>query len=276
MLKALVGRWLQGRTVEIPDPLWEATLAMLPFVARLSVAECTTLRSLACRLLETKQMAGAGGLELTAAIQVNIAVQACLPVLNLGLEWYRGWSSIVVYPDEFLVPRTVTDDAGVMHEYSEPLSGEAWHGGPLLLSWADAQRATTEGGLPYSVVIHEFAHKIDLLDGDADGIPPFAAALHVGLRADHWSSILSETYERFVAELELIEMELPAGIDPDSPEADAHYARLPLDAYAGDDAAEFFAVSSETFFVDPARLQQAFPDWYQQLAAFYRQDPLHR
>ena len=238
------------------------------------IAERETLRTLASSLLASKQMSGAGGLELTAAIQVNVAVQACLPVLNLGLDWYRGWSSIIVYPDEFVVPRAVTDDAGVMHEYSEPLSGEAWHGGPLLLSWADAQRATTEGGLPYSVVIHEFAHKIDLLDGDADGIPPFAAALHAGLRADRWASILTETYQRFVAELELIEMELPAEIDPDSVEADAHYARLPLDAYAGDDTAEFFAVSSETFFVDPKRLQMAFPDWYQQLAAFYRQDPL--
>jgi MtfA peptidase len=274
MLKALVGRWLQGRTVEIPDPLWEGTLAVLPFVARLSAAERATLRGLSARLLATKQMAGAGGLELTAEMQVNIAVQACLPVLNLGLEWYRGWSSIVVYPDEFLVPRAITDEAGVMHEYNEPLSGEAWHGGPLLLSWADAQRATTEGGLPYSVVIHEFAHKIDLLDGDADGIPPLAADLHAGLRSDRWASILTETHHRFIAELELIESELPSGVDPDSPEADSYYARLPLDAYAGDDAAEFFAVSSETFFVEPARLQQAFPDWYGMLAAFFRQDPL--
>lgn len=274
MLKALVGRWLQGRAVEIPDPLWEGTLAMLPFLARLSAAERTTLRALSASLLTTKQMAGAGGLELTAEIQVNIAMQACLPVLNLGLDWYRGWTSIVVYPDEFLVPRAITDESGVMHEYSEPLSGEAWHGGPLLLSWADAQRATTDDGLPYSVVIHEFAHKIDLLDGDADGIPPLMADLHAGLRSDRWASILAEAHHRFIAELELIESELPSGIDPDSPEADSYYARLPLDAYAGDDVAEFFAVSSETFFVDPARLQMAFPDWYQQLAEFYRQDPL--
>lgn len=274
MLKDLVGRWLRAGTVDIPDLLWESTLAMLPFLARLSTAERAALRSLAGNLLASKQMASAGGLELTAAIQVNIAVQACLPVLNLGLEWYRGWSSIVVYPDEFLVPRAVTDEAGVMHEYSEPLSGEAWQGGPLLVSWADAQRVTGYGGQPYSVVLHEFAHKIDLLDGEADGVPPFSSALHAGLRNDRWTSVLSEAHERFIAELELIELELPADVDPDGPQADAHYAHLPLDAYAADDAAEFFAVSSETFFVAPARLQQAFPDWYGQLVAFYRQDPL--
>ena len=131
MLKSLWDRLAKGTTVEVPDDLWTATLAALPFAARLTAPERERLRSLAGDFLRNKEMAGAAGLELTAAMQVSIAAQACLPVLKLGLEWYRGWNSIVVYPGEFLVPRRVTDDDGVVHEYSEPITGEAWDGGPL-------------------------------------------------------------------------------------------------------------------------------------------------
>jgi Mlc titration factor MtfA (ptsG expression regulator) len=152
MLKTLLGRLTRSPMVAIPDALWDATLAELTFVARLDADERTRLRALASRLIAEKQMAGAGDLELTAAMQVNIAVQASLPILNLGLEWYRGWTSIIVYPDEFLVPRSVVDDDGVVHEYIEPITGEAWEGGPLLLSWEDAQRSSTESGAAYSVV----------------------------------------------------------------------------------------------------------------------------
>jgi hypothetical protein len=274
MLKSLWDRLAKGTTVEVPDDLWTATLAALPFAARLTAPERERLRSLAGDFLRNKEMAGAAGLELTAAMQVSIAAQACLPVLKLGLEWYRGWNSIVVYPGEFLVPRRVTDDDGVVHEYSEPITGEAWDGGPLVLSWADAQTPGSVDGNAYAVVIHEFTHKLDLLNGDADGVPPFSPLLHPGLGTRRWRSVLEDAYQRFVAELEMIEGELPADVDPDSADADPYYQHLPLDAYAAQDEGEFFAVSSEAFFVEPARLQRAFPDWYAQLAAFFRQDPL--
>jgi Mlc titration factor MtfA (ptsG expression regulator) len=276
MFKSLLARLGASSRVAIPDALWEATLTALPFVARLDAAERARLRELAERFLADKEMAAAGGLELTAAMQVDIAVQACLPILNLGLDWYRGWTSIVVYPGEFLVPRELTDDDGVVHQFVEPIAGEAWDGGPLLLSWDDAQRHDGDLGLAYNVVIHEFTHKIDMLDGDADGVPPFARGSHPELDRQEWIAVLADAFERFNAELELIEHELPPGLDPDDAEADRYYRHLPLDPYAGQDEGEFFAVSSETFFVDPARLHAAFPDWYRQLALFFKQDPLAR
>jgi len=272
MLRSFLTRFTRT-PVDIPADLWNQVLADYAFLARLAPDAQHGLLGLAKELLATKQMAGAGGLELTAAMQVAIAAQACLPVLELGLDWYRGWSSIVVYPGEFIVPRRLTDDAGVVHEYEEPISGEAWEGGPLLLSWADAQATATESGSAYSVVIHEFAHKLDLLDGEADGVPPFSAKLHAGLDVRHWRAALDDAYWRFVSELELVERELPDCIDPESPAADAYYAHLPLDAYAAQEPGEFFAVSSEAFFVAPAGLQRAFPQWYALLAAFFRQDP---
>ena len=275
MLKAWLDRFARSE-VPIPDTLWDDTVASVPFFARLSAHERLQLRTLAGRFLADKEMAGAGGLELTAPIEVSIAAQACLPILNLGLEWYRGWRSIVVYPAQFLVPRSVTGDDGVTHEYTEPIAGEAWEGGPLLVSWADAQLASASDGAAYAVVIHEFTHKLDLLDGDADGMPPFDPTLHRGLDPARWRATLELAYDRFVAELELIEGELPPTLDPDSEQADPYYAHLPMDAYAGQDHGEFFAVSSEAFFVNPTRLRVAFPDWYGLLAAYFRQDPLAR
>jgi hypothetical protein len=276
MLKSLLGRLTRSNTVAIPDDLWSAAVAAFPCAGSLRADEAVRLRELAGRLLADKEMSAAGDLELTADMQVSIALQACLPILNLGFEWYRGWSSIVVYPGEFLVPRRLADEDGVVHEYVEPITGEAWEGGPLLLSWEDAQRSTTDTGSAYSVVIHEFVHKIDLLDGAADGCPPFSRELHEGLDARQWNELLDDTFERFLAELDLIESELPEGVDPDSEEADRYYAHLPFDPYAAHDEAEFFAVTSEAFFVDPDALQRAFPDWYALLARFFRQDPVAR
>jgi hypothetical protein len=274
MLKDFLIRLGAGARVAIPDDAWRTAVVELPYLARLTHDELARLRSLAEQLLMQKEMAGAADLMLTADIQIRIAMQACLPILNLGLAWYRGWSSIVVYPGEFLVPRRLADGAGVVHEYVEPISGEAWQGGPVLLSWDDATRAGTRGGAPYSVVIHEFTHKLDMLDGEPNGCPPFDRRIHAGLDRTQWQATLDDAFERLNAELDLIEARLPDTIDPDSEEADAFYAHLPLDPYAAQDPGEFFAVSSEAFFVDAARLQLAFPAWYALLAAFFRQDPL--
>jgi Mlc titration factor MtfA (ptsG expression regulator) len=244
MLKAFLSRLGVGTQVDIPTEMWLGAVSALPFVARLTVNEQARLRALAEQFLAQKEMAGAGELELTAEIQVHIAVQACLPILNLGLGWYRGWSSIVVYPSEFL------------------------------LSWDDAARAGTAAGAAYSVVIHEFTHKLDMLDGAANGCPPFDAKLHTGLDPAKWQTTLADAFERLNAELDIIEARMPDTIDPESEAVHAYYAHLPLDPYAAQDPAEFFAVSSEAFFVDAARLQLAFPDWYSQLTVFFRQDPL--
>jgi len=273
MISSWLSRLTSPRPVEIPAPAWGAALAGQACFKHLDEAQLTRLRQMAGELLASKQMEAAGGLALTAEIQAGIAAQACLPVLELGLAWYRGWTSIIVYPSEFLVPRQHADEAGVVHEYIEPLSGEAWDGGPVILSWADAQQSAGELGQSYSVVIHEFTHKLDQMNGEADGSPPFDRRLHAGLSPRRWRQTLEDAYERFCAELDLIEAEIPRDLDPDSPAADPYYARLPLDAYAATDPAEFFAVSSETFFTDPQRLQAAFPDWYGLLAAFFRQDP---
>ena len=174
----LIGKfidWMRRKpaTEPLPDALWQETLAGLPFLDRLDSQEKSRLRVLTEAFLAEKEFTTAGGLELTDALCVSIATQACLPILNLGLENYRDWVGIVVYPDEFVIPRVIEDDFGVVHEFDDVASGEAWDGGPVLISWRDAQMA----GEGYNVVIHEFAHKLDMLNGEANGVPPLPTGL---------------------------------------------------------------------------------------------------
>jgi len=272
-----MGRILQPRAragADIPSLLWEQAWTSLAFVRRYGADAQARLRELCGQFLTTKVMTGAGGLQLTGAIQANIALQACIPVLELGIDWYRGWSGIVVYPSEFMVRRQVQDDSGVVHDYGEELSGEAWQGGPVVLSWSQEPPTATTPQFAFNAVIHEFAHKLDQLDGEADGRPPFDRRLHAGLAPRQWNAIRDDAFERFNAAIDLIEAQLPSDLDPESGEAARFYAGLALDPYAAQDHAEFFAVSSESFFVEPARLSDAFPQWYRMLADFYRQDPM--
>ncbi|MCP1632468.1 zinc-dependent peptidase [Kerstersia gyiorum] len=274
-------RWLTGSgasrsatermQARIPADLWEATLRAAPYLAALDDTERTLLLQRTAWLLASKTINGAQGMVIDNRIRLTIAAQACLPILHLPVELYAGWDEIIVYPSGFLIPRQDADVFGVVHEYMEEAAGQAWDGGPVLLSWDD----TVDPGSPgFNVVIHEFAHKLDLYAGDADGTPLLEG--HAGLAPRRWRQILDEALETLRCQLEDIEATLPPDVDPDSPEAGPWYEDLPLDPYAATDEAEFFAVSSEVFFVDPLRLAQAMPAWYEQLSRYYRQDPRNR
>ncbi|HYG46003.1 MAG TPA: M90 family metallopeptidase [Bordetella sp.] len=273
-------RWLKGRGADaaaiaqvqarIVPELWAQVLHAHPFLSVLDPAEREQLQARAAWLLASKNLNGARGLELSDFMRLSIAAQAALPILNLPPALYEGWDEIIVYPEGFSIPRVHQDDVGVVHEYDEAAAGEAWDGGPVILSWADA----LPSGTAFNVVIHEFAHKLDLRSGRADGMPELGA--HTGLNARTWRRVLDDSLDRFIAALDAVEAAIPADVDPESEVADAWYGQLPLDPYAAADEAEFFAVSSEHFFVDPAPLAQALPEWYALLQAYYRQDPVAR
>lgn len=265
---------------QIPDELWRACLARLPYLQQLPAGDLARLKSLSETLLATKPVTGAGGLELTDEIAVLIAAQACLLVLNLTLDLYDDMAGIIVYPSAFIVPISEMDEAGVMHEWREPLSGEAIHaGGAVVLSWEDVESAQ-EVGAGHNVVIHEFAHKIDMVRGSANGFPPFLTNYHHDISARKWQQTFSAAYADFSSRVDLLDRQLPDGFNPDNP-ADAHgydalFATLPMDPYAAKHPAEFFAVASEVFFVQPQPLASNYPEVYALLARYYRQDPLAR
>ncbi|HEV2611999.1 MAG TPA: M90 family metallopeptidase [Noviherbaspirillum sp.] len=260
----------------IPDPLWQATIARLPFLHFLGSQDLAALKHLCEQLLDKKTMTGAGGLELTDDIAVMIAAQACLPVLHLTLDLYDDMAGIIVYPAEFVVPQAEVDEAGVVHEWREPVSGEAiGAGGAVVLSWQDADAFDVPG---YNVVIHEFAHKIDMGNGDANGCPPFLSAFHRDIGLQEWKEAFSSAYDDFLSRVESLDAGLPENFDPDDPHHAQHYdelfASLPLDPYATQNPAEFFAVATEAFFVQPTPLAQAYPRVYDLLSRYYRQDPM--
>ena len=259
--------WLGGsKSPGISDALWDDTLASLPFCARLNAEERQRLRALCDALLAEKEFTAAGDLELTDVMCASIAVQGCLPILNLGLSCYRDWVGIIVYPDEFIVPRKIEDEFGVVHEYDDIASGEAWDGGPLLISWHDAQMA----GEGYNVAIHEFAHKLDMLNGEADGIPP----LPPGVSHPQWEETLFSAYDDFCAKVDAAEQYLDDSSDGDIAPLDT--LDTLFDPYAAESPAEFFAVMSETFFEAPDLLRAEYPAFYALLCRFYRQDPAAR
>lgn len=261
---------------QIPAPLWSSCVARLPFLHRLNPEELGRLQSLCEELLLRKSFTGAADFELTDDTAVFIAAQACLPVLNLTLDLYDDMAGIIVYPSAFVIPQSEMDEAGVLHEWHEPASGEAVHaGGAVVISWEDAQEYDAPG---YNVVIHEFVHKIDMSNGSANGCPPFLAAYHQSIDPTLWQQTFSVAYHEFLRIVDALEARLPEDFDEEKPaHADLYddlFSALPLDPYAARDPAEFFAVASEAFFVLPQPLAEAFPDIYRLLTLYYRQDPL--
>lgn len=233
--------------LEITASQWQDAEYCLPFLDRLTDDERLRLRGLARAFIAEKEWSAAPGLQLTATIQLSIALQACLPILNLGLDWYRGWVGIVVYPGDFVIPRQVVDESGIVHEYDDPVLGEAWEGGPVLLSWFPNLDEIGD----VSIVIHEFAHKLDMANGVVDGMP----ALHADMRREEWTAAFSAAYDDFCRRV-------------DAGEA------TEIDPYAAEHPGEFFAVASEVFFEAPDLLHIEYPAVYRQLRLFYRQDPL--
>lgn len=232
----------------IAEPLWQDALRRCAPARRLGASDQATLRVLATLFLERKSLEPTHGLELDDADRVLLATHACVPIVKLGLDWYDGWHSVIVYPDAFIPRRTKTDAAGVEHQTHDVMAGEAWGRGPVILSWAEVLNAGKKPG--HNVVIHEMAHKLDMLNGDADGFPP----LHRRMDRRVWTQVFSSAWDR-------LRDEHRQGLP------------LPLDSYALESPAEFFAVASEQFFEAPAALREHLPDVYRQLELFYRQHP---
>ena len=239
------------RTAALPDALWRDACRALPFVDRYSAGELARLRDLVVLFLDAKSIVGAQGHQVTPLQRTIIAIQACVPVLNLDLALYDGFETGVVYPGEFVPGWEYADEAGVVHRRDDALAGEAMDRGPVVLSWPDVAADWDESQM--NLVIHEFAHKIDMQNGDANGCPPLPGD---AARRD-WQRVMRDAYEDFSAR-----------VDADQDTA--------IDPYAAESPGEFFAVLSEVFFAEPALLHGEYPDVYREFARFYRQDPLQR
>lgn len=246
--------WRRARVLKrarLDEHRWQAALARVALTRGFSADEARRLRELVILFLHEKRIEAAGEVTLDDDMRLVIAIQACVPILNLGLDYYTGWYAVIVYPQQFRPQHEYVDEAEVVHVEDDWKMGETWAHGPVILSWEDVQNSGANDG--FNLVIHEFAHKLDMLDGAANGAPP----MHANMQLAQWSQVFTEAYADFCNRVERDEA---TDIDP----------------YASESPAEFFAVCSEAFFEIPHTVRQHYPQVYEQLALYYRQDPIRR
>jgi Mlc titration factor MtfA (ptsG expression regulator) len=237
----------------IKHDLWETVCKKLVILQGLSSVEKAHLRELCTLFLHEKNIFSVQNFQLTDEMRVIIATQACLPILGLGFTSLNGWSDIIVYPDAFRVNRDEMDEYGIVHQGERILSGEAWSRGPVILSWQDIESDMHRKLQGHNVIVHEISHKLDMLNGRANGMPP----LHSSMQSEQWTAAFSQAYQLLNQRLE-------------------HHHRVCVNPYAASSPAEFFAVFTEYFFCAPEILSIHFSEVYQQLRLYYRQDPLSR
>jgi Mlc titration factor MtfA (ptsG expression regulator) len=238
-------------------PLWEDIVRRnVAHYCMLDDAERGHLRALIQVFIAEKNWEAAGGLELTDEIRVTISAQACLLVLGLPHNYYRNVESIIVYPSTVVPPQRKpgffeTTIAPVKVE--APIIGQAFQQGPVIIIWDAALRSSRHPEHGHNVIYHEFAHKLDMLDGTADGTPPLRD------RAEYrdWIMTCSREYLRLRHDTE----------------KGGHSF---LDAYGATSEAEFFAVATEQFFDQPQLMIKHAPDLYRVLKDYYCQDPCVR
>ncbi len=228
----------------------------IPYYQHLNNEEKKRLQDLIQIFIAEKYWLGCDSLELTDEIRVMIAAHACLMILELPNDYYRNVETIYVYPTTILSPESpigffevsTTPVRGPM-----PILGEAHHRGPVILVWDAVKRETRHPEHGHNVVYHEFAHKLDMLDGSADGTPPLTTPEEY----QRWSEVCSKEY------LELCDKV-------------KHGEPTFFDSYAATNETEFFAVVTEFFFSKPQNMKHYHPKLYQVLQDFYRQDPAQK
>jgi MtfA peptidase len=218
---------------------------------QLGDGERRRLGELADWLLRDRRWEAARGFELTDEVRSLVAAHAVLPILGLDESWYDGVGAIIVRDGSMTQRHTAGPVRGTFERSPQAVDGESHHGdGPLMVSWRAARREAANPRFGRDVVLHEFAHKIDMHDGVLDGTP----LLPDDAERQRWVDVCTNHYEA-------VRDGAPAAM---------------LRSYAGTNAGEFFAVATETFFTRPIDLADRHPDLYGVFAAFYRQDPAAR
>lgn len=232
------------------DESWRPVLAAgFGHWSLLRPAELERMEMLVARFVHTTRWEAANGFELTDDIKVLIAAQASMLLLGLDLDGYDDVSSIIVHPSTVRLRGTHPTGGGTYSSAPRVIAGQAHYRGPVLLSWAAARRGARFPGSGHNVVYHEFAHRLDMLDGVTDGTPPLVD----DDARRRWVEVCTAAYDTVRAEGSPV-----------------------LRQYAGTNPAEFFAVATEVFFNQPHELCEYEPDLYGELRSFYKQDPAER
>ncbi|MEM7200547.1 MAG: M90 family metallopeptidase [Planctomycetota bacterium] len=248
-LKAWLRAWLAPapakRVHTTPFPAaWLPHVERQPFLARLPKAQHEPLRHTLRVLVEEKRWEGCGGQTIDDEVRVVVAAQAARLLLGLRHDYFRNVTNILVYPSAFVAP------AGADGRAASARAGEAWLRGPVILAWDQVVSGAADPKDGRNLVLHEFAHKLDFLDDYGNGTPP------LGTKAQYraWKKIMTREFAQ-------LRRDVDAG------------RRTALDEYGATNAAEFFAVATETFFEKPLPLRSRHESLYGLLRDYYGQDP---
>jgi Mlc titration factor MtfA (ptsG expression regulator) len=246
--------WFRARrrrqAIAQPFPqVWRELLAArVPLYRRMPVLLRHALEPHMRTFLRKVRFVGCNGLVVTDEMRIVVAFQACLLVSQRDPGAYSPLYSVLLYPDEFVVPDRDEDEIGVVTEGESVLSGQTIDTARIVLSWRDVQ-ASGAGEDAYNVVLHEFAH---YLDHSVEGAISVAPSRRRALA--EWHRVLEHEYETLCAAVDRGE---PTLIDP----------------YGAEELAEFFAVATETFFERPQDFERQHPEFYGSLRDFYGLDP---
>lgn len=247
----MLRRWNMRRILRrnpIPHRVWRNVTRRIAVIQELDAVQMAHLRELTTWFLHNKSINGVQGLNVTLAMRIAVAAQACLLILNLDIDYFDNWAEVILYPGAFRVNHEQQDANGLVHNETSELSGESWLRGPVILSWDDVKRDSYDPQPGHNVVLHEFAHKLDARNGAMNGLPP----LRRGMSRTAWAEALGDSYAALCLRLAA---EKSAFINP----------------YAATSPAEFFAVLSEYFFTAPDILKKCCPAVHRQLTLFYQQ-----
>jgi Mlc titration factor MtfA (ptsG expression regulator) len=250
----LLSWWKRRRRQQIlaePFPAaWQQVLDGVAHYALVTPADQGKIRQSVQLLIAEKTWEGCRGLALTDEIRVTIAALAAVLILGLPDYYFDNVQEILVHPDEFVVKEEASlGGEAVLYGESENL-GVAEHRGPVVLSWACVQAAAAKAGHGENLVFHEFAHQLDMLNGDFDGTP----RIDDDKLRQRWADVMQREYQRLAR-------------------AARRGRKTLLDHYGATDPAEFFAVVTECFFDASVAMSQSLPELYELLRDYYHQDP---
>lgn len=243
--------WRRERQLQQPFPeQWQKTLrAQVPVYKKLPRELRNRLEQHVQLFLAEKAFYGCDGFEVNETVRLTIAGHACLLIVARNFSDFDEVSSILVYPDAYHV-REVESDGIIVSESNQIRAGEASSRGQVVLAWAECEEGAVNPSGHHNVILHEFAHQLDYLDGTADGAPPLS-----GEQAQHWQETMTRAYEHLRRSLR-------------------HHRKPWLDPYGATEPAEFFAVLTEAFFQQPGHLKEEQPEVFEALRGFYRLDPV--
>eukprot|EP00913_Durusdinium_trenchii_P008845 g8311.t1 len=241
-LLAMLKAWRKQCESILAANVWQ--YETMPADARRRLLDITRI------LVAEKYWEGCGGLKLNDEIRVTIAGHAGLLLVGWNDRYFDRLKSILVYPDTYVVPEQKHLPGGIVEESMGIRLGEAWHQGPVILSWANVNCVGRVYEPGRNVVVHEFAHVLDTGDDAFNGTPP----LDSNELYDTWRDVMTAEFHR-----------LRRAARRGKPTL--------LDQYGTENEAEFFAVAAESFFEQADELADRHPQLYNLLRDYFRQDP---